>query len=62
MRVKIKVKLEHGDIKEALTFVYPQKETCFRPSEEYLNIIVEGAQMNNLSLRYISEAFSSINE
>lgn len=52
-RIKIKVKLEEGNMEDAYTYICSKKEGNFRLSKEYLNIIVEGAQTNNLSLKYI---------
>lgn len=61
VRIKVKVKLEDGNIEEAFTCLCPKKDGHFEPSKEYIDIIIEGAKINNLSPKYIDYLRSFIN-
>jgi gamma-glutamylcyclotransferase (GGCT)/AIG2-like uncharacterized protein YtfP len=48
-RIEVGIIAEGGQVSKAYTYVCPTKEGRFRPSKEYIDIIIEGANINNLS-------------
>ncbi len=52
-RIKLKLETDNNEIIEAYTFISPIKEGEFKPSKEYLDMIIKGARLNNLSDEYI---------
>ncbi len=53
-RIEVEVLTTDGTIKKAVTYICPVKEGHFKPSKEYMDLIVEGAQLNNLSEEHIA--------
>jgi gamma-glutamylcyclotransferase (GGCT)/AIG2-like uncharacterized protein YtfP len=52
-RIEVDVETEGDPNIKAYTFICPKKEGDFIPSQEYLNVILEGARLNKLSKEYI---------
>ena len=52
-RIEVDIISEGGQVSKAYTYVCPTKEGRFRPSKEYVDIIIDGAKINNLSEEYI---------
>lgn len=60
-RIKVSLETEKRGVIEAYTFISPKKEGDLTPSIEYLNMIIDGAEKNNLSNEYI-EFIKSFND
>ena len=52
-RIKVRVKSKEGNIYDAETFISSKRDGEFKPSKEYIDVIIEGAQINRLSQKHI---------
>jgi hypothetical protein len=48
-RIQVIVETQKGELEHVYTYICPHKEGYFRPSKEYIDLIVEGALINKLS-------------
>ena len=52
-RIQVIVETQKGELEHVYTYICPHKEGYFRPSKEYIDLIVEGALINKLSRSHI---------
>ncbi len=52
-KINVEIETENGSIIEAQTFISTKKEGNYKPSKKYIDIIIEGAKINNLSSQHI---------
>ena len=52
-RIDVPVENAQGAVERAFTYICPLKEGYFKPSKEYVDLIVEGAQINTLSDEHV---------
>ena len=52
-RIAVAIISDDGPINKAYTYMCPIKKGSFQPSSEYIELIIEGARLNNLSEEHI---------
>jgi len=52
-RIQVTAETQKGKLEHVYTYICPHKEGYFRPSKEYVDLIVEGALINKLSKSHI---------
>jgi cation transport regulator ChaC len=52
-RIQVTAETQKGELEHVYTYICPHKEGYFRPSKEYIDLIVEGALINKLSESHI---------
>ena len=52
-RIQVIAETQKGEREQVYTYICPHKDGYFRPSKEYVDLIVEGAFINKLSKSHI---------
>jgi cation transport regulator ChaC len=52
-RIFVDINVGKGPNVDAYTYISTKKDGYFRPSDEYMNVIIEGAELNGLSNDYL---------
>ena len=59
-KILVDINVGKGSNIDAYTYISTRKDGYFRPSDEYMNVIIEGAKLNGLSNDYLASLISQL--